>query len=345
VSNWKETLILHTEDISEALVNINKGGLGIGCVVDEKHHLIGTITDGDIRRGLLNRIDLSENVKTIMNTEPKTASLSDSKTYILDLMKIYDLSHVPVISEEGKLCNIETIASIVNNTPYENTVFLMAGGFGKRLHPLTEHTPKPLLDVGGEPIIDRIINSFIHVGFKNFVVSTHYKADKIIQHLGDGACRGVSIKYVHEDSPLGTAGSLSLLAEESINKPIIVMNSDILTNIDFRQLLNFHNESNAIATICARNYDIKVPFGVISSTNHIVESIVEKPVSNYFVNAGIYVLDPKCIKDINYNEYLDMTTFLQQRIDTGDTVTVFPLYENWHDIGRHEDYEISHSLV
>jgi NDP-sugar pyrophosphorylase family protein len=215
----------------------------------------------------------------------------------------------------------------------------MAGGFGKRLHPLTVDTPKPLLPVGNRPILETILMQFIEAGFHNFYISIYYKADMIRKHFGDGSNWGVTIKYVHEDRPLGTAGSLGMLPQDIEKLPVLMMNGDLLTKVDFIQLLNFHNEQKSIATMCVRKYDFEVPYGVVTIENVNIQSIVEKPLQKFFVNAGIYILEPELISSVDGLSYIDMPNLLERQIKQGEKINAFPIHEYWLDIGRIEEYE------
>jgi NDP-sugar pyrophosphorylase family protein len=214
----------------------------------------------------------------------------------------------------------------------------MAGGFGTRLYPLTKNTPKPLLKVGNKPLLEIIIEQFISCGFHNFYVSTHFKSEQIRDYFKDGKSYNVSIKYVHEDVPMGTAGSLGLLPNNLTNLPIIVMNGDLLTRVDFKNLLDFHSKHNSKATMCVREYDFEVPYGVVEVDNYSVKDIKEKPVHSFFVNAGIYVLNRSLIDKVDGKSYLDMTDFLEKELNNGG-VNAFPVHEYWLDIGQIDEYE------
>ena len=215
----------------------------------------------------------------------------------------------------------------------------MAGGFGTRLQPLTDHSPKPLLTVGNKPILETILDQFIEAGFHNFYISTHYKAEMLREHFGNGSEWNVTINYIHEDKPLGTAGALGLLPDDLPDMPILMMNGDLLTKVNFSELVQFHLENGGEATMCVREYDFQVPYGVITANDHKVASIIEKPTHKFFVNAGIYVLNSEIIKRIDANSYLDMPHMLQEYIDVGGQVNIFPVHEYWLDIGQMEQFE------
>ena len=222
----------------------------------------------------------------------------------------------------------------------ENLVLLMVGGFGKRLLPLTKNTPKPLLKVGRKPLLEFIVEQLSEYGFHKICMATHYKGDLIRSYFGDGKTWKVNISYIEESEPLGTAGALTLIESKYLTKPILVMNGDILTRLNFRQLLEFHESHTAQATMCVRECDFQIPYGVVESNGEQVSRIVEKPSQTYSVNAGIYVLNPSIIRNRNKSpEYYDMTDLLSEVVNSGNIVNKFPIIEYWMDIGQIEEYE------
>ena len=308
-------------------------------VVDDGDKLIGTVTDGDIRRGLIRHFSLDESIIEIMFKTPTTSLEKDSKEGVLLKMKELDLLQIPIVNSDRKVVGLETLQHLIEEDRFDNPVFLMAGGFGKRLQPLTDNTPKPLLKVGTKPILENILNQFIAAGFHNFYISTHYKAEMVRNHFGNGSDWGVSITYLHEETPLGTAGGLGLLPKNLTDLPILIMNGDLLTKIDFKELLGFHLEEGGDATICTREYDFQVPYGVIKTNGQYASSIVEKPMHKFFVNAGVYVINPTMLDTIDGVSYLDMPDLLQGQIDSSAQVNVFPVHEYWLDIGQMEQFE------
>jgi dTDP-glucose pyrophosphorylase/predicted transcriptional regulator len=337
LTNWKEIVIKPNDTLEHAIKVLHEGGARITLVADKNNKLLGTITDGDIRRALINKLTMKSEVKIVMNNNPIKAGVDFSKKKLLQLMTNKGLIHMPIISSEGTIIGLETIEHLTKSSFYKNPIFLMAGGFGKRLHPLTKDTPKPLLKIGGRPIIETIIRQFIDHGFCEFYISTHYKSEQIKDYFKDGSQYGVNIHYVHEDTPLGTAGSLGLLPKDISDLPMIVMNGDLLTKVDFEDLLNFHNDSDSDATMCIREYDVQVPFGEVEINEGKVGSIKEKPLHKFFVNAGIYVLNNNVIKKIDGKTYLDMPDFLENELNNNG-INAFPIHEYWQDIGRIEEY-------
>lgn len=341
--DWRKVILKQTDNMQTAIEVLNNESLQIVMVVDNNGCLVGTVTDGDIRRGLINHFPMDTQLSKIMYKKPTTASIGDSRSIILDKMKKLNLLQVPVLDKDRRIVDLELFQQLHEKSKFDNPIFLMAGGFGKRLRPLTNSIPKPMLKIGNKPILERILDQFVSSGFHNFYISTHYKAEVVKQHFGDGSDWGITIQYVHETKPLGTAGALGLLPRDLIDLPVLMMNGDLLTKIDFHQLLNFHIEQGGDATMCVREYDFEVPYGVVTIEGTSIQSIVEKPVQRFFVNAGIYVLDQSLIKKIEGMAYLDMPNFLEDNIRKGCSVSVFPVHEYWIDIGRMDEYENAHN--
>ena len=342
--SWKELLIKPSDSLEHAIKILHEGGVRITLVTDKNDKLLGTVTDGDIRRALINKLTMKSEVQVVMNNNPVKASKDFSKQELLQLMASKNLIHMPIIDEKGAICGLETIEHLIRSPLYKNPVFLMAGGFGRRLHPLTESTPKPLLKIGGRPIIETIIRQFIDHGFNEFYISTHYKSEQIREYFKDGSQYGVNIHYVHEDTPLGTAGSLGLLPEDISDLPIIVMNGDLITKVDFEDLLDFHNSNESDATMCIREYDVQVPFGVVDIYEGKIGKILEKPLHKFYVNAGIYVLNSNLVKKVDGKSYLDMPDFLENELKNKG-INAFPIHEYWQDIGRIEEYKKANNDV
>ncbi len=336
--NYKDILLTPTSTIKEALLIIDKGAMKIALVVDENEKLIGTLSDGDIRRGLLNNLTLDDNIDNIIFRTPTVCNINDPIDKIIRIAILKKVYQVPIVDENGYLVKIEDLGSMLSITNRANHVILMAGGLGTRLHPLTHKTPKPLLKVGNQPILETIINNFAKYGFRNIIISVNYKSEMIIDYFKDGSAFGVNISYIHENERLGTAGALSLL-ESKPNQPFFVMNADLLTNINFEHLLDYHLNGSSDATMCVREYDFQVPYGVIEIESQQITSIIEKPIHKFFVNAGIYVLSPKVLEKIPKNQFYDMPTLFDELIKEKQKVLSFPIHEYWLDIGRLDEYE------
>ncbi|ESP95107.1 nucleotidyltransferase family protein [Pseudoalteromonas luteoviolacea] len=336
---WKNALIFENYTIKQALEVINREALRIAIVVDEDGKLTGMISDGDIRRGLLEEVALTDLVTEVMNTSPVTAIEGTPKHQLVALMRERDILSIPLLDSENKIVGLETLHSALQIEKHDNPIFIMAGGFGTRLRPLTDSCPKPMLRVGGKPMLETLINHFKASGFYKFYISVHYLPEVITEYFGDGSQFGVEITYVYEDKPLGTGGALSLLPDDIPKSPLIMVNGDILTNVDFAKVAHFHEQNSADATMCVRDYEIKIPFGVIEGEGHTISGIVEKPTYRYFVNAGIYVISHKVIESLKgKNEYLDMPTLFELKQQEGQKVLKFPIHEYWLDIGRHDDF-------
>jgi len=336
MKNIDKNLVLPSALIKDAIETIEYSDAEIALVCDPERHLLGTVTDGDIRRAFLKGATLTDNVKVAMNENPVTASIDDDRSPLIDMMRRNILRHVPILNSDRQVVSLETLQALLECKKQNNPVLLMAGGFGTRLHPLTEDCPKPMLTVGDKPILETIIVNLRSQGFHSFFISVNYLGQMIQDHFGDGSDYGINIKYLMEEEPLGTAGPLSLLPEKP-KTPLIVMNGDILTKVNLRHLLNFHEEHHSSATMCARNYSVEVPFGVIEIDHHRIHDIVEKPTQSFLVNAGIYVLNPDVVSKVKNIKKIDMTDLFKQLIDEGMDTSVFPIREYWLDVGRIDD--------
>jgi dTDP-glucose pyrophosphorylase len=335
--NWKNILVSPTATIQQVLKVIDGESLQFALVVDTVNRLLGTVTDGDIRRALINGVPLSHPISKIMFTKPTVAECSTTKDQLLELMNAKQLNSIPIV-DNGIVVGLETIHHVTQKAKYENPVFIMAGGFGTRLRPLTDNCPKPMLKVGDKPILETVILQFIKSGFSKFYISTHYLPEIIQDHFGDGSRWNVTIEYVYESSPLGTGGALGLLPDSLPQLPLIMINGDVLTNLDFSKLLSFHNKQAGDATMCVREYEYQVPYGVVENEGSVVKAMVEKPTHRFLVNAGIYVINPFIIKSVIENTVIDMPTLLENNITKHKTILNFPIHGYWLDIGRIDDF-------
>jgi len=337
--DWKRAILKNSKTMRDAIELLDYEETKIVMVSDNFGKLVGTITDGDIRRALIKRQDMDTKLSEIMFKEPTVAHENDSESFIMSIMKNLSLRQIPIVDDHRHIIGLKIGKDFLRSQTKDNPVFLMAGGFGTRLQPLTKDIPKPLLNVGGKPILEIILNQFIESGFHIFYISTHYKAEMLSKYFGDGSNWGVSINYIYEERPLGTAGALGLLQHDLLNLPVIVMNGDLLTKVNIDHLLSFHNEQGGVATMAVREYDFQVPYGVVEVEDQQIKSIVEKPTQSFFVNAGVYVLSKSIIKKIDKGEYLDMTNLLAQEISNLEQINMFPIHEYWLDIGQHEQFE------
>lgn len=337
MKHWQSATIGPDSTIRQAVEVLDAAALQIALVVDEDRRLLGTITDGDIRRAILRGLSLDDPATRVMNETPTTAREHDDRDTLLALMRHRRLHQVPVLDASWRVVGLEVLDNLLNTEPRANAVVLMAGGLGSRLQPLTDDCPKPLLHVGSKPILETILDAFVQHGFERFYLSVNYLADKIEEHFGDGSRWGVEIRYLREKERLGTAGALSLLPEAP-TEPLFVMNGDLLTRLNFAHLLDFHTEQNAAATMCVREYEMQVPYGVIETRSHRILDIREKPTERYLVNAGVYVLQPETLDFIPRDEFFDMPDLFKRLIKQKEETVVFPIREYWMDIGRIEDF-------
>jgi dTDP-glucose pyrophosphorylase len=338
MNHWQSTTIGPECTVRDAIEVIDAAGLQIALVVDENQRLLGTVTDGDVRRAILRGLSLDDRAARVMNPNPATARQQDDRETLLTLMRQRRLHQIPVLDATWRVVGLEVIDDLVKPQPKTNAVVLMAGGLGTRLRPLTDDCPKPLLSIGTKPILETILEAFIQHGFGRFYLSVNYMADKLEEHFGDGSRWGAEIEYLREKERLGTAGALSLLPEPP-TEPLFVMNGDLLTGLNFAHLLAFHTEHAAAATMCVREYEMQVPYGVIETRNHRILDIREKPTERYLVNAGVYVLQPDTLGLIPNGEFFDMPDLFKRLIARGEETAVFPIREYWMDIGRVEDFD------
>lgn len=336
-TEWKNAVVSEMASIIDAISIIDKAGLRVALVVAKSDVLLGIVTDVEVRRAILNNQSLEDSVLTVMNKNPYTVSSNYMASEVVSEMKQHGYSHLPVIDENGKLQDLILFDELLKPSKRDNEVVLMAGGLGSRLRPLTNDCPKPLLKVGGKPILENILRNFVDAGFYNFHISLNYRGEMIKEYFGDGERFNANIRYIEEKERLGTAGALSLM-ETKTNKPIFVMNGDLLTTVDFNHLLDYHSHHKTEATMCVREYDIAVPYGVVTTESENIISITEKPVQRFFVNAGIYVLEPQLLKMIPPDKYYDITTLFQDMLEKKRSISSFPLREHWMDIGQLDDF-------
>jgi dTDP-glucose pyrophosphorylase len=325
--------------VAEALARLQDAGTGMLLLESEERRLIGVFTDGDVRRHILEGGALDRPCGEIASRSPVVAPVGmtpEAALHLMDTAREYVINHLPVVTEDGVIAGFWLRSDFVKATPVLSAV-IMAGGFGTRLMPLTETTPKPMLRVGDRPLLERTIERLRAAGICDVRVTTHYLGDHIASHFGDGQAFGVRMSYVPEDRPLGTAGALRRL--EPSTETLLVMNGDILTGVDFGAMFAYHREQRADATIGVRAYELQVPYGVVECQDSNVTALHEKPVQRCLVNAGIYLLEPAALMHIPDQERFDMTDLIQRLLDQGRSVVSFPIVEYWLDIGRPADYE------
>jgi dTDP-glucose pyrophosphorylase len=342
MKHWQDTLVSPDTSIHDTIQAIDRSAMQIALVVDAGRKLLGTVTDGDIRRAILKGFSLSEAVARVMNPHPQVLPWESDAEQILRAMKKSGRHRIPLVDNDGQVRSLALLEEYIQPSERPNRVILMAGGLGTRLRPLTDTCPKPLLKVGDKPVLQTILENFRDQGFIHFYLSVNYKAEMIRDYFADGSAFGVNIHYLHENQRMGTAGALTLLPD-SPRDPVIVMNGDLLTKVDFRHLLDFHREHRAAATMCVREYDFQVPYGVVNIEHHRIVGIQEKPVQRFFVNAGIYVLEPEALGLIPGRQYFDMPSLFEKLLEQGKETVVFPIREYWIDIGQMADLERANS--
>ncbi|QXH48305.1 nucleotidyltransferase family protein [Pseudomonas xanthosomatis] len=338
MKNWKNIVVSPQASLREAILRIDASGIQMALVAEEDMRLVGLLTDGDVRRAILNGQDLDGPVAACMNPRPKTGSALLPRAEVLAMMRRFTFHHLPLVDEKGCLTGLATIDDFLGVEARDNWVVLMAGGLGSRLRPLTESCPKPLLAVGGKPILESILEGFLEHGFRRFFISVNYKAEMIMDYFGDGERWGARIEYLHENERLGTAGALSLLPEKP-TAPLFVMNGDLITQANFAKILDFHEQHQATATMAVREYDFQVPYGVVNVEGVNITGIEEKPTHRFFVNGGIYVLSCEAVEAIPQHTFFDMPSLFQRLGGERKKTAAYPLREYWLDIGRLEEYE------
>jgi dTDP-glucose pyrophosphorylase len=328
--------------LREVISCIDRGAKGIALVLDSHGRLLGTITDGDVRRAILAGVDLDLQASEILNRRPNpqkafTAPIGTADAELLHVMNQHAFRHIPLVDENERVVEVSLLSELAQEYELPLRALVMAGGYGSRLRPLTDEVPKPMLPVGDKPLLELIVEQLRDAGIRQVNLATHYKGEVIAEHFKDGQDFGVEIRYVKEDQPLGTAGAVGMIGESE--EPLLVINGDILTGVNFRALLNFHKEHNADLTIAVRQYEFHVPYGVVETNGVVVTGMSEKPVVRQFINAGIYLLSPSVFSVIPNGRAFDIPELLSQLLLNGSAVVCFPIREYWLDIGRTDHYE------
>lgn len=329
--------------ISEAMAQLNDAGTGALVLTDADGKLSGLLTDGDIRRAVIQRKPLDARCESVATREPIRATHPISDADALHLMNEHDIHQLPVVDSESRVIRFLLRKDILPATQHDLQAVIMAGGYGKRLLPLTESVPKPMLPVGERPLLELIIQQLRRAGIHDVNLTTHYLPESISGHFGNGEDFGVHLNYSREEHPLGTAGGLRLMPRPQ--GPFLVINGDILTGVPFQQMLQYHRSHRAMLTVGVRKYEMQVPFGVVDCDDVRITRIEEKPCLSYFINAGTYLLEPEAWDHIPENRQFDMTDLIRVLLEAGQTVVGFPIMEYWIDVGRHEDYIKAQELV
>jgi dTDP-glucose pyrophosphorylase len=338
MKTWEQALIGPDTTLRQALETIDRAGCQIALVVDADRRLLGTLSDGDARRGLLRGLTLADRAAAAMYANPTCARAGDDQQAILATMRRLGLHQVPVLDARGTVVGLQTVDDYLAAPARDNWVVVMAGGLGTRLEELTRDTPKPMLRIGSRPLLETIVRGYAEQGFRRFYFAVNYKAEQIEGHFGDGASLGVDIRYLREEQRLGTAGALSLLPEPPA-QPLVVTNADLLAKEDYGRMVDRHVDSGADATMAVRDYEMQVPFGVVRERDGRIEAIEEKPVQRFVVSAGMYVLSPQVLELVPYCEYCDMPTLFETMVARGLRTRCHQIDGYWLDIGRLPDYE------
>lgn len=329
--------------ILDAIALMDRSRLAIALVVDRERKLLGTITDGDVRRAILANVDLRQSIETLLARKagtcyahPITALPNQDSTFYVHLLRQHRVNQLPIVESDNRVIGLVTLTDFLPEDTLPVQAVVMAGGEGRRLYPLTGETPKPMLPIGDRPLLEIILKQLRQAGITQVKLSLHHKSQKITDYFGNGEAFGVKVSYVTEERPLGTAGSLGLLGASQ--ETTLVINGDILTQVDFRAMLTYHRELQADLTVAIRVQDFKVPYGVIDCDGSRVLGLREKPILSFFVNAGIYLLEPSVYRYIPASEQFDMTDLIERLLADQRPVVSFPLHEYWMDVGEHETY-------
>lgn len=337
MANIDKILVKKEYTIRQTMKVLDLGAKGIVFVVDDEKRLIGTVTDGDIRRAILKDFSLDSPIGEIMHKDPISAKKSQTKDEIKDIFLRRAVRQLPILDENDAVIDMITINDILLPEGKENPVVIMAGGLGTRLKDLTREVPKPMLKVGDDPILHHIINNFKQYGYNKILISVNYRAEIIENYFQDGYAYGVKIEYIKEKKRLGTAGGICL-AKKYLDKPFFVINGDILTNLNVDDMMDFHIDGNYDITVGIRRHSFQIPYGVIETNNGIIESITEKPVLDYYINGGVYCLNPDIVDMIPNDKYYEITDLIYECIDRGMNVGSYEIKDYWMDIGKMDDY-------
>jgi dTDP-glucose pyrophosphorylase len=350
-ARFERLIVAPTASIRMAIEQVDAGAIEIALVVDEQRRLLGTVTDGDVRRALLAGAELEDPIVPIVHRDPVTAPAGTDVQTLLQLMTSHQVDQVPLL-QDSRVTDIAFLRDLLSTADpaagtdadhprelREHPVVLMAGGLGERLRPLTERTPKPMLEVGGRPLLETVLEQVREAGFSRVLIAVNYRAEVIEEHFGDGSSLGMDIAYLREDRPLGSAGALRLASTE-LDRPFVVMNADLLTSVKLGALMHFHREEHNVVTVGVRRYVLDVPYGVVELEGTRLARLSEKPRMSFFVNAGLYAVDPSAVSLMpGLPERFDMTDLVEAALQAQARVGGFPVREYWLDVGQLADYD------
>lgn len=333
---WRQAVVSEKITIGQAIHNLNEVSVKIILVVDEVGVLRGTISDGDIRRGLLKGLSLDSSIASVIRRNALVVPPELGRDLVKQLMMANKIWQIPVVDEKNHVIGLHLWDEIAVVSARPNLIVIMAGGMGIRMRPHTESCPKPLLTVAGKPMLEHIIERAKLEGFSRFIISIGYLGHMIEAHFGNGESLGVQINYLREELPLGTAGALSLL-EQIPNAPFVVVNGDVITDVRYSELVDFHMRYDAVATMAVRTHEWQHPFGVVQTNGVKIIGFEEKPIVRSHINAGIYALDPTALSVLAVGEHCDMPVLFERLQSKMQNTIVYPMHEPWLDVGRPED--------
>ena len=333
---WGQAILPANATIGQVIRNLDKTAIKIVMVVSDTGVLEGTISDGDIRRGLLKGLDMNSSIANVIHRNALVVPPEMGRELVIQLMVANKIQQVPVVDEQHHVVGLHLWNEITTPLTRHNLMVIMAGGIGTRLRPHTENCPKPLLSVAGKPMLEHIIERAKLEGFKHFVLAIHYLGHMIETHFGNGERLGVQIDYLREESPLGTAGALSLF-NPLPDAPFVVTNGDVITDIRYGELLDFHSRHSATATMAVRVHEWQHPFGVVQTQGIEIVGFEEKPVARSHINAGVYVLDPAALSVLTSDSHCDMPTLFERLQAKAQRTVAYPMHEPWLDVGRADD--------
>ena len=336
--SWRRAILPPDATTQQTIRNLNEVAIQIVLIVDENGKLEGTVSDGDIRRGLLKGMELSSPIRDIAKKNPLVVPPGLERDLVIQLMAANKVRQIPVVDERNVVIGLHLWDEIMAPRVRENVMVIMAGGLGTRLRPHTETCPKPMLPVAGRPMLEHIIERAKLEGFHRFILAVHYLGHMIEEYFGDGSRWQVRIDYLREQSPLGTAGAIGLLRPRP-EVPFVVTNGDVLTDIRYSELLDFHVRHDAMATMAVRVHEWQHPFGVVQTRGVDIVGFEEKPVARTHINAGVYVFDPTALNELGVNEHCDMPMLFERLQAKGLRTVAYPMHEPWLDVGRPTDYE------
>lgn len=333
---WRQAILPVKTSIQHAIRSLDQASIKIVMVVNEAGELEGTISDGDIRRGLLKGLDINSPIASVIHRNALVVTPEIGREVVLQLMSVNKIQQIPIVNEQRHVVGVHLWEEITTLPARSNLMIIMAGGMGTRLRPYTETCPKPLLPVAGKPMLEHIIERAKLEGFSHFVLAVHYLGHMIESHFGNGEQLGVRIDYVNEKSPLGTAGALGLLSPRPA-APFVVTNSDVITDIHYGELLDFHVRHSAMATMAVRMHEWQHPFGVVQTRGIEITGFEEKPVARSHINAGVYALEPDALDLLSQDAHCDMPTLFERLQAKAMRTVAYPMHEPWLDVGRPDD--------